>query len=239
MTHGVLYIVGTPIGNPADISYRAVETLAAVDIVACEERKDGLRLLARHGITKPVIEVNEHTESDAAPEVVLELLSGKSVALISDCGMPVFAVPGTVRVRLAVQRGIRITTLPGPASLTAALALSGMDVTRFYFYGFLSPKRPERIRELAQLRLFPSPVVFLDAPYRLNQVLEDMTSAFGRKRHACVACDLTLPEEEIRRGTLGELRKYFEEHARKREFVIIVDAEKKRESAQGKTRKPR
>ncbi|PLX33366.1 MAG: 16S rRNA (cytidine(1402)-2'-O)-methyltransferase [Ignavibacteria bacterium] len=228
MKTGTLYIVGTPIGDPGDISLRAIETLKSVDYIACEERKTALRLLREHGVEKELVEVNEHTEREETEQIVLDLAMGQDIALISDCGMPVFADPGTHLLTEALDTGIRVTAVPGPTSLTTALALSGFDAHRFYFYGFLSPKRPERKSELQRLRNFDDPVVFLDAPYRLVQVLEDLTASFGNGRSACVACDLTLPKEEVRRGTLKQLRDHFRKHNAKREFVIIVGAYEKR-----------
>jgi 16S rRNA (cytidine1402-2'-O)-methyltransferase len=228
MKTGTLYIVGTPIGHPEDISLRAIETLKNVDYIACEERKTAAQLLRRYEIGKELVEVNEHTEREETEQIILDLAMGKDVALISDCGMPVFADPGTYLLTEALDTGINVTAVPGPTSLTTALALSGFDAHRFYFYGFLSPKRPERQSELQHLRNFEAPIVFLDAPYRLVQVLDDLTAAFGNGRQACVACDLTLKQEEVRRGTLKQLRDHFRTHNRKREFVIIVGSYERR-----------
>lgn len=219
---GTLVIVGTPIGHAEDISPRAVSALRDADLIACEEAPVARRLLSRHGITKDLIEVNEHTETDAAQEVVDELRSGKTVALISDCGMPVFADPGTTLVSTALDAGIAVDVVPGPDSLTAALAVSGFDAHRFLFYGFLSPKKSRRGEELATLRNMDIPLIFLDAPYRLAQVLDDMRTKLGPSRNACVACDLTLPSQLIARGTLDALYTRFANDGKKREFVIIV-----------------
>ena len=222
MKKGTLFIVGTPIGHPDDISIRALRTLREVDYIACEERKTALRLMHRHDIDRELVEINEHTEKEAADQVILDLAMGKNVALISDCGMPVFADPGRHLLNEALDTGIPVTAVPGPTSLTTALALSGFDAHRFYFYGFLSPKRPERKRELQRLRNFPEPLVFLDAPYRLLQVLDDLVSSFGGGRPAVVAADLTLKREDVRRGTLRQLLDHYTAHNRKREFVILV-----------------
>jgi 16S rRNA (cytidine1402-2'-O)-methyltransferase len=219
---GTLSIVGTPIGNHADISSRAVETLKNADLVACEERREASRLLKRHAIEKPLIEVNEHTEKSVTAELIEALLGGSNIALISDCGMPVFADPGSILIREALQLTIPVQAVPGPTSLTTALALSGMDTRRFYFYGFLSPKREERQRELQSLRTFQTPVVFLDAPYRLRQVLADMASVYGPNREVCIACDLTMPGELVMRGNFQEAIRMFQSDDRRREYVIIV-----------------
>lgn len=220
---GTLYVVGIHIGNIQDLSPRAIATLSQADIVACEEIREGERLLRSLQIQKPMIEINEHTEIRETEEIFLILATGKSVALISDCGMPVFADPGSHLISTALESGISVEVVPGPTSLTTALAISGFDVRRFYFYGFLSPKRQERKAELIHLRFFRQTLVFLDAPYRLLSVLEDMAIAFGASRHACVACDLTLKTELIRRGTLKSLIDFFKHLGGKREFVIIVE----------------
>ena len=225
---GILSIVGTPIGNPGDITLRAIETLRAADFVACEERREGDRLCRRIGIEKELIEINEHTESKDADVIIDLLLRGKNVALVSDCGMPVIADPGSHLIKLAVSRKIRVQIVPGITSITTVLASCGFDVSRFYYYGFLSPKKEERRRELSALKVFPHTLVFLDTPYRLRQVLEDMASLLGPLRRASVACDLTTKDELIRHGTLAELLRYFSEHTQKREFVIVVEGKRKK-----------
>jgi 16S rRNA (cytidine1402-2'-O)-methyltransferase len=219
-------IVGTPIGHPDDISLRAITVLREADRIACEEAPVARRLLSRHGISKDVIEVNEHTEADISAEILAELRAGHTVALISDCGMPVFADPGTTLVTAALDAGIVVDVVPGPDSLTAALAVSRFDAHRFLFYGFLSPKKALRREELAKLRGVDMPLIFIDAPYRLAQVLEDMRAKLGPSRNACVACDLTLPSQLIARGTLDELNTRFATDGKKREFVIIVGPQK-------------
>jgi 16S rRNA (cytidine1402-2'-O)-methyltransferase len=226
---GTLFIVGTPIGNPGDISLRARETLQKADIIACEERKEAVRLLKRFAIDKPLIEVNEHTEASVSQDVITELLSGRTIALISDCGMPVFADPGTMLLQAALSASIPVTVVPGPTSLGTALAVAGFDVRRFYFHGFLSPKKEERRNELKTFAAFPVPIVFLDAPYRLRQVLGDLSSTFGPGRPACVACDLTMEAELVKRGSLKTLAEFFAKDETRREYVIIVDAERQRD----------
>jgi 16S rRNA (cytidine1402-2'-O)-methyltransferase len=225
---GTLSVVGTPIGNPGDITLRAVETLRAADIIACEERREGQRLCRRMGMEKELIEINEHTERGTSDVVIDLLLHGKNIALVSDCGMPVIADPGSHLIRQAVSHRIRVEIVPGITSITTALASCGFDVSRFYYYGFLSPKKEERRKELTALRSFPHPLVFLDTPYRLRQVLDDLAAIFGPTRNASVACDLTTKEELIRRGTLAVLQRYFSEHTQKREFVITVEGSRGR-----------
>lgn len=220
---GTLILVGTPIGNEGDLSPRAVETLRAASLVACEERREAVRLLRRLGLSTSLIEINEHTEADNLPEVLARLRAGEDVALISDAGMPVIADPGGSLVRAARAEGIRVTSVPGPTSIAAALAVCGFDVSRYLYYGFLSPKKEERRRELRAFLRAPYATVFLEAPYRLLPLLEDMLGVLGPARPACVACDLTMEREEVRCGPLGQVTAHFRAHPKKCEFVIILD----------------
>jgi 16S rRNA (cytidine1402-2'-O)-methyltransferase len=233
MPTGTLYIVGTPIGNPDDIGARAQRVLSEVEIIACEEHREALRLLKHLGIEKPLIEVNEHTEQEATGEVIGRLRRGASCALISDCGMPVFADPGTQLVNDAYEAGIRVAAVPGPTSLTAALTLCGFDIRRFHFQGFLSPKREIRQKELRTLRQLTIPLVLMDTPYRLIPLLDDCLLIFSPDRQCCVAADLTMPGERIVRGSLKEVHEYFSSHKDKREYVLIIDAPLRRGQIRG------
>jgi len=219
---GPLFVVGTPIGNQRDITLRALDTLRSADVLACEERREGERLCRRIGIERELIEINEHTERENAGRIIELLRNGRSVALVSDCGMPVIADPGSFLIQEALGCGIRVEIVPGITSVTTALAASGFDIKRFFYYGFLSAKKDERRAELLALKSFPHPLIFLDTPYRLRQVLDDMSNVFGSSRNACIACDLTTRDESVRRGTLGELLRFFSGQSRKVEFVIIV-----------------
>ncbi|MDH7515225.1 MAG: SAM-dependent methyltransferase [Bacteroidota bacterium] len=221
---GTLFLVGTPIGNPRDLSPRAGDTLRSVDLVVCEDRKEGLRILRQCGVNrKRIIELNEHTEEETAVELIDALLHGLSVALFSDCGMPVLDDPGGILVRMAIDRGISIIAIPGPTSVATALALCGFDVGRYYYAGFVSAKTERRRQELYDLRHLTIPVVFLETPYRLKSFFTDLARAFGSNRRACAACDLTSPHEKVIRGTLGELAAFFQVDSSKRECVAIVE----------------
>lgn len=221
---GDLYLVATPIGNWEDITLRALRILKEVDLVVYEERKEGSRLLRHYGIEKPVESLNEHNEA-ASTQIILERLrQGKSVALISDAGTPAFADPGQLLVRKAIGAGIRIVPVPGASSLLPALILSGFSIDEFVFQGFLSPKRNRRITELQQLKREPRTIVLMDAPYRLAQLVRDIAEVFGSSRRVCVAFDLTLPTEEILRGTAPELYQRFSKEDRKGEFVLLLES---------------
>ncbi|MEP0823835.1 MAG: 16S rRNA (cytidine(1402)-2'-O)-methyltransferase [Ignavibacterium sp.] len=220
---GILYLVATPIGNTEDITLRALRVLKEADLVVYEERKEGARLLREYGIeNKPVETLNEHNEPAASTLIIQELKRGRSVALISDAGTPVFADPGQILVRKAIAAGIRIVPVPGASSVLPALIVSGFPIQTFLFYGFLSPKRPRRIAELQQLKRDRRTIVFMETPYRLLQLLRDMAEVFGSSRNLCVAFDLTLPTEEIFRGTAPELYQKFMKEGRKGEFVVVL-----------------
>ncbi|MEX1139500.1 MAG: 16S rRNA (cytidine(1402)-2'-O)-methyltransferase [Bacteroidota bacterium] len=220
---GVLYLVATPIGNPEDITMRAVRILKEADIVVYEERREGAKLLHRYGIQdKPVENLNEHNEPAASSIILEKLREGKNVALISDGGTPVFADPGQVLVQRAIAAGIRIVPIPGASSILPALIVSGFPIQSFVFYGFLSPKRNRRITELQQLKRDSRTIVILETPYRLVQLMRDVSEVIGGLRKICVAFDLTLPTEEIFHGTAPHLYAKFQKQGKKGEFVVVL-----------------
>lgn len=223
MKSGTLYLVATPIGDPDDITLRALNVLRSADRLACEELKPARRLLARYEIDRDPTPVNEHTERERAPELLDALLGGESVALFSDAGSPVFSDPGRRLVEMCVARGVRVVPLPGATSLVPALAGSGFDVDRFHFYGWLSPKTPIRKKELARLKSLRELIVFMETPYRLRRLLSECADAFGADTPACLAYKLTMPEERFYRGALGELRAVAEKKKLKGEFVLMVE----------------
>lgn len=223
---GTLYLVATPIGNYADITYRAVEVLRNVDIVVYEERKEGNRLLNHLKIEKPVESLNEHNEAAATFHILDFLNTGKNVALISDCGTPVFSDPGQLLVKKAFEQKIKVVPIPGASSLMPALTVSGFSINQFVYYGWLSPKRPRRIAELQKLRSEKKAIVLMDTPYRLVALLRDIADVFGTSRHLCVAFELTLPDEEIFHGTAQQLVQQFSKEEKKGEFVIVIESGK-------------
>lgn len=220
---GILYLVATPIGNYADMTFRAIEVLKNVDVVVYEERKEGSRLLRHFGIEKPVETLNEHNEAAATFHILDHLKTGRNVAVISDCGTPVFSDPGQLLVRKAVELGIKTVPIPGASSLMPALTVSGFSINQFVYYGWLSPKRPRRIAELQQLRREQRTIVLMDTPYRLVALLKDIADVFGTTRRLCVAFDLTMPNEEIFHGTAVKLAAQFEKEERKGEFVVVIE----------------
>ncbi len=224
---GKLYLVATPIGNLDDMTFRAIETLKNVDVVVYEERKEGSRLLRHFGIEKPVESLNEHNEAASTFIILDHLRNGKSVAIVSDCGTPVFSDPGQLLVRKAVEAGIKIVPIPGASSLMPALTVSGFSIDQFVFYGWLSPKRPRRIAELQQLRRELRAIILMDTPYRLIPLVKDIAEVFGDSRRICVAFDLTMADEEIFHGTAPQLASKFEKEERKGEFVVVIEGKGK------------
>ena len=222
MVKGTLYIVSTPIGNPDDISARALRVLREADCVVCEELPEGERLLKRYGIRQTLVDLNEHTEHRRTPELIEALQAGKTLALVSDAGTPLFYDPGSQLVGEAYRIGARVAAVPGPSSLMAALVVSGMPLAQFRFVGMLPAKREERRRALRGLGAERQTCVLLDAPYRLKAVLDDLLEAFGPQRQVAVACDLTMPDEFVARGTLAEVVDRFQRQPFKGEYVIVV-----------------
>ncbi len=218
---GILYIVATHIGHPRDITLRAVETLQNCDAVICEAFREGSTLLKSIGITgKEIILLNEHNEADQTQEILTRLFIGQNLAIISDCGTPVFADPGHYLLRQAVQAGIRVVPIPGPSSLMAALSVLDFELKMFVFGGFLPRDPDSRRQELTRLREFGMPVVLMDTPYRLNALLQDIAKVFGRNAAVTLAADLTLPNEKILRGPVSELLNL--QLGKKSEFILIV-----------------
>ena len=221
---GSLSIVATPIGNIQDITILAIETLKLADAIVCEERKEGSRLLKRLGI-KPneLIPLNEHNENEKderITEILSLILQGKHLALISDCGTPVFSDPGALLIRQAVQFNIPVVPVPGASSLMATLSILEESLERFIFGGFLPRESTKRMQELKDLDKPGLPVVLMDTPYRLSRLLEEVATAYGKGRRITLACDLTLPTESIFRGPVHEVRRMVEN--RKAEFILVV-----------------
>lgn len=220
---GTLYVVGTPIGNLGDLTPRARETLAAVAAIACEDtRRTGL-LLSKHDIANPgMIVTNEHSERQAAEQVVERLAAGDDVAVVSDAGMPTISDPGAVVVAAAAGAGFDVVVVPGPSAVSAALAISGFVAGRFSFEGFLPRKGRERGQRLAALADDDRMLVLYEAPHRLERTLADLSEALGVERGVVVAHELTKLHESAWRGPLGEAGAA---HANpKGEYVIVVDA---------------
>ncbi|MCF6270170.1 MAG: 16S rRNA (cytidine(1402)-2'-O)-methyltransferase [Melioribacteraceae bacterium] len=234
MSKHKLYIVSTPIGNYDDITLRALKTLKEVDIVICEEYKPARRLLSHYGITKELISLNEHNESEFTSEVISEIISGKTAALISDSGTPLFSDPGVILVKEAIEKEIQIIPIPGASSLLSALVGSGFDLNNFYYYGWLSPKKDIRRSQLQKLKTLNELIVILETPYRLQALLSDIEKTFGKNQFVVVAFKLTQDGEKFFRGTVNSIIKITSSKEKlKGEFVLLLD---NRDVKRGKNR---
>ncbi len=223
MAKPILYIVAMPIGNPKDITLRALEVLKDVDILICEERKIGFRYRSAYDLKQEWELLNEHNYMEQSPILLKKLMDEhKSAALVSDAGTPLFADPGSELVRLCRHANIPVIPIPGASSLMTALMGSGLDLKRFIYYGFLPANTEERIQALKKIRNWQDwDIIFLETPYRLKQLLRDMMQALGTKRKGIIAYRLTFPEEQFLEGELGKLSELAEKLP-KGEFVFIL-----------------
>jgi 16S rRNA (cytidine1402-2'-O)-methyltransferase len=218
-----LYIVATPIGHLGDVSLRALATLAAADIVACEDTRITVRLLQRYAIDVAMVAYHEHNAAKQRPKLLAALSEGKSVALVSDAGTPLVSDPGFRLVEEALDAGHAVVPVPGASALLAALVASGLPTDSFFFAGFLPPKSAARKKRLAALAAVPGTLVFYESPHRTAAALGEMAEVLGPGRQAAVARELTKIHETVRRGTLGELAAAFTaEPEPKGEIVILV-----------------
>ena len=217
-----LYIVSTPIGNYEDITLRALRILKECDFIICEEFKEARRLLSHYKIQKELFSINEHNENENANDLLLKLLEGKTAALISDCGTPLFSDPGHLLVDLALQNRIDVIPVPGASSLLTALVGSGLDFEKFYYYGWLSPKKDIRRKQLLDLRKRKETIVLLDTPYRLKSLMEDIVKLLGSNIPCVLAFELTKENEKFYRGNTGNILNVVDREKLKGEFVLII-----------------
>ncbi len=227
-----LYLVATPIGNLADITIRALETLAAADVLACEDTRVSRVLLERYGIRRRTTAYHEHNAAEAGPRLMAALEEGKSVALISDAGTPLVSDPGYRLVGEALERGLRVVPIPGPSSALAALTVSGLPSDAFLFAGFLPVKAGQKRTRLEQWQAVPATLIFFESPRRLAETLDAMAQVLGAERRAAVCRELTKTFEEARHGTLGELAAHYAAaDTPKGEVVICVGPAADQEAA--------
>ncbi|HYL02087.1 MAG TPA: 16S rRNA (cytidine(1402)-2'-O)-methyltransferase [Steroidobacteraceae bacterium] len=221
---GRLQVVATPIGNLADLSARARETLAQADLIAAEDTRHTGALLKALGIARPLLSLHEHNESQRAAMLLARLAAGETVALVSDAGTPLLSDPGFELVRRALQAGFEVRAIPGPSAITTALSLAGLPTDRFCFEGFLPSRGHERRAALAALAHEPRTLVFFEAPHRIVATLTDMAAQLGATRAAVVARELTKAHETVYRGTLEELaaRALAEANFARGEITLVV-----------------
>jgi 16S rRNA (cytidine1402-2'-O)-methyltransferase len=217
-----LHIVATPIGNLRDITLRALETLAAADLIACEDTRITSRLLNHYGIKAPLTSYHDHNAGAARPRLLEALAQGSAIALVSDAGTPLISDPGYKLVRAAREAGYSVTTVPGASSVLAALAIAGLPTDRFWFEGFLPAKPGARRKRLGELARVPGSLVLFETGNRLAASLADLAGALG-SREAAICRELTKLHEEVRDGHLGALAEAYAGEAETRgEFVLVI-----------------
>jgi len=221
---GVLYVVATPIGNLADISQRALDVLAAVDIIAAEDTRHSGHLLRQYQIKTKSLALHDHNERDRAPDVIKRLSQGKSVALISDAGTPLVSDPGFHLVRLAHEQGFKVVPVPGASAMLAALSAAGLPSDRFVFEGFLPSKGAARKKQLEAMSTESSTLIFYEAPHRVLDTLADMVDVFGTDRYVVLARELTKTFETIKGDVVGGLLAWVKNDPdqQKGEIVLLV-----------------
>ena len=220
---GGLYLVATPIGNLGDISLRALETLAAADVIACEDSRVTRKLIEHYGIATQLTPYHEHNAAEARPRLLARLADGQSVALVSDAGTPLISDPGYKLVRAACAAGHAVTAVPGASAVLTALSAAGLPTDRFFFEGFLPPSQAARQRRIAALVSIPASLVLFESGPRLPAALADLASTLG-SRDAAICRELTKLHEEIRRGPLDKLARHYAAGGETRGEIVIVVA---------------
>jgi 16S rRNA (cytidine1402-2'-O)-methyltransferase len=216
-----LYLVATPIGNLRDISLRALETLAAADVIACEDSRVTRRLTEHYGIATPLTPYHEHNAVEARPKILAHLAGGQAVALVSDAGTPLISDPGYKLVRAACEAGHAVIAVPGASAVLTALGVAGLPTDRFFFEGFLPPKQAARQKRIAELSLIPASLVLFESGPRLAATLADLAAGLG-SRAAAICRELTKLHEEIRRDDLASLARHYAAGAETRGEIVIV-----------------
>lgn len=219
---GTLYVIGTTLGNPADLPPRVLEALRACDVILAEDTRTAHTLLSAHGIDRPTRSCFDGNEAARAEEATALLASGKNVGLVSEAGTPTVSDPGYRIVRAAIDAGARVVPVPGTSALLLALVGSGLPPDRFFFAGF-PPRKPGARRALfASLRTLPATLIFYESPHRVAATLADLAAAFGEDRPACVARELTKTHEEFVRGTLQSLAARYDTERPLGEITLVV-----------------
>ncbi|MCC5810245.1 MAG: 16S rRNA (cytidine(1402)-2'-O)-methyltransferase [Ectothiorhodospiraceae bacterium] len=221
----MLYVVATPIGHLGDGSRRMAEVLASVDVVAAEDTRRTGVLLDHLGLRKPMLSLHEHNEEQRVPGLVQRMLAGESVALVSDAGTPLVSDPGYRLVRASHEAGVRVSPIPGPSSVIAALSVAGLPTDRFAFYGFLPARQGQRRSALEELAAESFTLVFLESSHRILASLDDMSAVLGGDRLVLVGRELTKQHETLLRGGLAEVRERVAADAnqQKGEFTLVVE----------------
>lgn len=219
---GVLYVVGTPIGNLGDMTPRQLEILGAVAVIAAEDTRVTRKLLTHFDIRTPLVSYHEHSTQSVLEGLIARLVQGESVAVVTDAGMPCISDPGAKLVAAAQAQQLAIQVVPGPSAVISALAVSGQDTTRFCFEGFLSVNKKQRNAHLAALKNETRTMIFYEAPHKLRNTLKDMATVFGETRSVSLCRELTKLHEEVVKTTFGDALAHYENESPRGEFVLVV-----------------
>lgn len=219
---GILYVVGTPIGNLGDISPRALSTLEEVDFIAAEDTRVTLKLLNHFEIKKPMVSYFEHNKHERGEIICQRILNGESCAIVTDAGMPCISDPGEMLIKQCIEYGIKTQVVPGPSAVISALAISGLPTGRFIFEGFLSVNKKSRREHLNEVKNEKRTMIFYEAPHKLNATLKDMLESFGDRKISIVR-ELTKIHEEVINTTLEKAVEAYKDAPLKGEIVLIIE----------------
>lgn len=220
---GMLYLCATPIGNLEDVTLRVLRILREVDVIAAEDTRQSIKLLNHYEIKTPLISYHEHNKLQKTPLLIKRMLSGETIALVTDAGTPAISDPGEDLVRACYEAGIEVTSLPGASAVITALTLSGMKARRFTFEGFLPMDKKERIQVLERLATTTCTTVFYEAPHRLHKTLSILFDTVGEGRKIVLCKELTKRHERALHMTVGEALAYYEKEEPKGEFVLVLE----------------
>ena len=226
---GTLYVIGTPIGNMEDITLRQLETLKNVDFICAEDTRVTLKLLSSYDIHKPLVSYHEHSGREVADRITERILNGENAGIVTDAGMPCISDPGENLVKICYEKNIDVKVVPGASAVVSALAISGLNTSRFTFEGFLSVTKKQRFEHLESLRDEKRTMIFYEAPHKLNSTLKDMLEYFG-DRKISLCRELTKVYEEVLRMTISEAVEYYSVKSPKGEYVLVIEGKQNSES---------
>lgn len=219
---GTLYIVGTPIGNLEDVSFRVLDILRKVNLIAAEDTRHTRKLLSHYNIHTPLTSFYEHNEEKKTPQLIEKLKNGNSIALVSNAGIPSISDPGYHLIRTVIEENIKVVPIPGPCALILALIVSGMPTDRFVFEGFLGRTKKERMKKLKELSKEKRTIIIYEAPHRISKVLSEIKEILG-DRQIAVARELTKKFEEVIRGKISDVEMIFEKKKPRGELTIVIE----------------
>ncbi|MCC5636438.1 16S rRNA (cytidine(1402)-2'-O)-methyltransferase [Nostoc sp. CHAB 5844] len=219
---GTLYVVGTPIGNLEDITFRAVRILQTVDLIAAEDTRHTGKLLQHFQVKTPQLSYHEHNRNSRIPEILEHLSNGKAIALVSDAGMPGISDPGYELIKACIDAGIKVVPIPGASAAITALSAAGLPTDKFTFEGFLPPKAQQRREHLENLQTEFRTLIFYESPHRLPETLQDLADIFGSDRQIVLARELTKLYEEFWRGTIVDAIAHYNQRQPQGEYTLVV-----------------